>query len=154
MRPTLPLLLALATLSACASAPIIEWVEYRPAYRPSQIGLASTEPVLLESVSSSCGDASALAGAFDGANPGPPLAFAATRPATAHYGYRLRMDCTAASGGATRMRAAVLIENTQLTEAQGLVPAAARPGDPAYRRFAYQMLAALMPYNDPTLMED
>jgi hypothetical protein len=153
MRP-LPPLLALAALSACASAPIVEWVDYRPAYRPSQIGLASTEPVLLDNVAASCGDSAALAASFDGANPGPPLSFAPARPADARYGYRLRVDCTPAADGATRMRAAFLVERTQLTEAQGVAPASARPGDAAYRRFAYQMLAALMPYHDPTIADD
>ena len=153
IRP-LPSLLALATLAGCAGAPVIEWTDYRAAYRPSQVGLASTEPVLLQTADAPCGDAAAIAGAFSGANPGPPLTFAATRPASARYDYRVRLACAPASDGATRMRAAFLVSETRLTEAQGLVPAGAHPGDASYRRFAYQMLAALMPYTDPTIMDD
>ena len=154
MTRSLPSLLALATLAGCANANVIEWTDYRPAYRPSQVGLASTEPVLIENASATCGDAGALAGAFSGANPGPSLTFATARPADALYAYRLRLACAPAGDGATRMRAAFLVSDTRLTEASGLVPAGAHPGDPAYRRFAYQMLAALMPYYDPTIADD
>jgi hypothetical protein len=150
----LPSLLALAALAGCANANVIEWTDYRPAYRPSQVGLASTEPVLIETVAEPCGDAGAIAGSFNGANPGPPLTFAAVRPADARYAYRLRLACAPARDGATRMRAAFLVSDTRLTEAQGLVPPGAQPGDPAYRRFAYQMLAALMPYHDPTIADE
>jgi hypothetical protein len=154
MTRAAPALLVLALLAGCANAEVIEWTDYRAAYRPSQVGLASTEPVLLESVDASCGDPAALAGVFTGANPGPPLTFAATRPVDARYGYRVRVACAPAADGATRMRAAFLVDNTRLTEAQGVSPPGVHPGAPAYRRFAYQMLAALMPTYDQSISDE
>ena len=154
MRPRLLASLALAAaLGACADATKVDWVEFRSAYRPSQVGLASTEPVLLQAADS-CGDKAALASSFSGANPGSPLTFAVARPPDALYGYRLSLACAAESGGATRVRAAFLVSETRMSEAQALTPAGAVPGDAQYRRFAYQLLAVMMPTRDPIIDDD
>ncbi len=142
-------------LAGCADAVVIEWADHRSAYRPSQVGLASTEPTLLETADAGCGDRAALAAAWSPSGGAwPPLGFVAARAEPSRYDYRLHLACSAAGDGATRVRATFLVATTELSTAQGRAPTGAAPGSEAYHRFAQQMLTSLMPRRDPSIDDE